>query len=161
MPASTEHEPTVESARAAADAGELEDWIRAFLAEPGSDNEALGDQLADRGLLWHGPVRLPFDELHRLAGPPDQPTVERFDEEGIEQAKDMKETIEDGWEPAPLIATIDHVDQLMIEDGNHRIEALRRAGRTSHWCIVGFADEDERDRLVPTLPVVEETSANA
>ena len=75
----TDFEHTVEGARAAAERDELPAWIGDFLRSPGSDNAALGDELESSGRVWSGPVELPFDELNRLAGPPDQPTLGEFD----------------------------------------------------------------------------------
>ncbi len=35
-----------------------------------------------------------------------------------------------------------------LEDGNHRVEALRRAGVGRTWTIIGFDDPDARDRFI-------------
>ncbi|MEQ8839906.1 MAG: hypothetical protein RIB98_02920 [Acidimicrobiales bacterium] len=137
---------TIESAREAAARDELEQWVTAFLRSPGSDNAELADILSGEMQCWTGPVELPFDDLNRLAGPPDQPTLGRLDEDGVEKAEGMQDSIEDGWSPAPLVVSI-RDGQMVVEDGNHRIEGLRRAGNTAYWAVVGFADSDERDRF--------------
>jgi hypothetical protein len=36
---------------------------------------------------------------------------------------------------------------LVLEDGNHRVEALRRAGSNQAWAVIGFVDPEERDRF--------------
>ncbi|MEZ5139313.1 MAG: hypothetical protein R2711_11265 [Acidimicrobiales bacterium] len=36
----------------------------------------------------------------------------------------------------------------MLEDGNHRAEALRRAGQEEAWTVVALADEAERDAFI-------------
>lgn len=134
-------EHSVEGARRAAERGELARWIGDFLRSPGSDNADLGDELESSGLVWTGPVHLPFDQLHRLAGPPDQPALDEFDGDDRERVEDMEDSIEDDdWEPAPLIVTR-RGDQFVVEDGNHRIEGLRRAGHDSWWSVVGFDDD--------------------
>lgn len=140
----TSFEHTVEGARAAGERGEMAAWIGDFLRSPGSDNAALGDELESSGRVWTGPVELPFDELNRLAGPPDQPTLGEFDGgDDNDRVEEMEESIEDeDWEPAPLIVTIDDQGQYKVEDGNHRIEGLRRAGRDRYWAVVG-AEPDE------------------
>lgn len=128
---------------------EVEAWMRAFLASPGSDNEALGEHLSEQGLHWAGPVELPLEDLHRLAGPPDQPAIEELDDDDLEVVEGMCASIDDGWEPPPFVVTYDDTHgQFVVEDGNHRAEALRRSGRTSHPCVVGFADEDQRDAVL-------------
>ena len=39
-------------------------------------------------------------------------------------------------------------DQLVLEDGNHRTEGLRRAGEDEAWCIVSFESPAERDHFL-------------
>jgi hypothetical protein len=139
---------STESAREAAERDELAGWIHDFLASPGSDNAALADQLTAQERWWLGPVRLPHDQLHRLAGPPGAPVLEVFDEDDwrddVEELADLVE--EDGVEPPPVIVTL-RGSQLVLEDGNHRVEALRRAGEDEVWAIVGFEDPESRDRF--------------
>ena len=138
---------TVASARQAAADDDLAAWVAGFLASPGSDNAALAQQLADQVRVWSGPMKLPFDQLHRLAGPEGEPVLCPVDDdEWGDNVDDMAENIEDGWEPPPLIVTW-RDGQLVLEDGNHRVESLRRAGAEDGWAVVGFADADERERF--------------
>jgi hypothetical protein len=37
--------------------------------------------------------------------------------------------------------------QLVVEDGNHRLEGLRRAGVDQAWAVVGFETPVERDQF--------------
>ncbi len=141
------HDLTVDGARAAADRGDLGEWVASFLASPGSDNAALGEQLRAHVTEWVGPIRLPFDDLHRLAGPPDQPTLERLGDDDLETVEEMEESIDEGWDPPPLVVTYQK-DHLVVEDGNHRIEGLRRAGHADHWSVVGFDSVEERDEFM-------------
>lgn len=139
----TSYDHSIDGARAAADADDLDVWVRAFLASDGSDNAELGEHLSSQKSSWYGPVELPFDELHRLAGPPDQPTLERLTSDDIDTVEDMADSIDDGWEPAPFVVSFDD-DHLVVEDGNHRIEGLRRSGHRTYWCVVGFDDDTQR-----------------
>jgi hypothetical protein len=145
-------EYTTETARAAAERDELADWVAAFLASPGSDNAPLAELLAERPRWWIGPLQLPIDRLNRLAGPSDHPVLEPVDDdEWRDDVEDLAETIEEGWEPPPMVVT--HRDgQLVLEDGNHRVEGLRRAGIDQAWCVVNFLDPDERDRFLAASP---------
>jgi hypothetical protein len=145
---SASHEFSTESARAAAARDELDAWVAGFLASPGSDNPVLGQMLNDPPRSWLGPVRLPLDRLNRLAGPPGEPVLREVDEdEWRDDVDDLAERVEDGHEPPPVIVT--HRDgELVLEDGNHRVEALRRAGADEVWAVVGFADPAERDRFI-------------
>jgi hypothetical protein len=145
---STKEPFSVDAARAAAGRQELDAWVVEFLESPGSDNALLAAKLQDRYRWWLGPVRLPLDELHRLAGPSDQPVlVEVDDDEWRDDVEDMKELIDDDWEPPPVIVTWQD-GRLVLEDGNHRAESLRRAGEAEAWAVVGFDDPEERARFV-------------
>jgi ParB-like nuclease domain len=140
---------SVQAAREAAERGELSDWVADFLASPGSDNATLGEKLSDRYQCWVGPLRLPLDELSRLAGSPDQPVlVEVHEDDWRDDVDEMKDLIESGWEPPPLVATW-RQGQLYLEDGNHRAESIRRAGLVEAWTVVGFEDARARDQFDP------------
>ncbi|HEX7131496.1 MAG TPA: histidine phosphatase family protein [Iamia sp.] len=136
------------SARQAAACDDLGDWVRAFLASPGSDNAELAAQLSDSPRCWIGPVEVPLDQLHRLAGPPDHPVLEPVaDHEWRDDVEDLADEVVDGHEPPPVVATFSD-DRLVLEDGNHRVEALRRAGVDEAWTVIGFEDADARDRFI-------------
>ena len=65
--------------------------------------------------------------------------------------EDAAERIEDGWEPPPVIVSY-RDGQLVLEDGNHRVEGLRRASTDLTWAVLAFDDPDERDAFVPPEP---------
>jgi hypothetical protein len=141
---------TVDGARTAADDGDLRAWVRDFLASPGSDNPVLGNVLTDQLAWWTGPVRLPLSRLQRLAGPPEDPVLVPVDEDyWDDRVDDMAERISgEGWEPAPVVVSFHDDDgSLEVEDGNHRIESLRRAGREETWSVVGFATREALERF--------------
>lgn len=140
---------SVDGARRAAERDDLATWVHRFLASPGSDNEELGEQLTATPRWWTGPLRLPIGELHRLVGPPGDPVLCPVDDDDEWRADvdDMAEQIEDeDWRPAPVVVTYRN-DQLVLEDGNHRVEALRRAGENEVWAVVGFENTEDRDRF--------------
>jgi hypothetical protein len=147
---------TVEGAREAAERDELAEWVARFLASPGSDNAPLGHKLTHPPRTWIGPVRLRIDQLHRLAGPPDHPVLCPVDEDDWrDDVDDLEEKVEEGWEPPPMVVTF-RDDQLVLEDGNHRAEALRRAGEDGVWSVVSFVDPAERDRFLARADAVDE-----
>ena len=48
---------------------------------------------------------------------------------------------------------VSHRDgQLVLEDGNHRVEGLRRAGKDHAWAVIAFGDPGERNRFVVPSP---------
>jgi hypothetical protein len=145
---------SVEAAQAAAQRDELGEWVAGFLASPGSDNAELAKKLSQPPHWWLGPVQLPVDQLHRLAGPPGDPVLVAVDDEyWRDDVDDMAERIDDDdWDPPPVIVTYQD-GQYVLEDGNHRVEGLRRAGKDHAWAIIGFDDPAARDRFVaPSQP---------
>ena len=58
--------------------------------------------------------------------------VEVDEDEWRDDVDDLADEVADGREPPPVV--VRHEDgQLVLEDGNHRVEAMRRAGRTTAW----------------------------
>jgi hypothetical protein len=148
---------SLETARAAAARDELEAWVADFLASPGSDNAELGEQLTDGPRWWLGPVEVPLKQLHRLAGPPGDPVLCPVDEDDWrDDVDDLEEKVRDGWEPPPVIVSY-RDGQLVLEDGNHRVEGVRRTGDRRIWAVIGFDDPEERDRFdVPAFTAAKE-----
>ncbi len=138
---------SLDSAREAAEHDEIGVWVARFLASPGSDNAPLAHELSQRGLWWLGPVLVPLDQLQRLAGPPNAPVLCPVDDDYWGgDVDDMHRCIEAGWEPPPVIASC-RDSHLMLEDGNHRVESLRRSGAHSAWTIIGFEAPPVPDEL--------------
>jgi hypothetical protein len=132
------------SADRAAEHDETALWVGDFLASRGSDNEMLAAALAQREHWWAGPLSLPVEELVRLAGPEDDALCPIENDEWEDDVSAMEESVERGWEPPPLLAEFQD-RRLLLQDGNHRYEALVRAGAASAWVLVYFDDPDERD----------------
>lgn len=142
-----EPEFSVESARRAAGQDRLRDWVSRFLASPGSDNAVLAEMLPTELPWWAGPFRLPLVRLNRLAGPPGDPVLCPVDEQyWDERVEAMDELAERGWEPPPLIVRY-RGGEFVLEDGNHRAEGVRRAGRDVVWAVIGFEEREGRDRF--------------
>jgi hypothetical protein len=140
---------SVDAARAAAARDELGPWVAEFLASPGSDNGALGEQLTDQLRWWLGPVEVPVKQLNRLAGPPGEPVLCPVEDDyWRDDVEDLEQKVRDGWEPPPVIASY-RDGQLVLEDGNHRVEGVRRSGAGQTWAVIGFDDPDARDHFTP------------
>lgn len=138
---------SVESARMASRQDHLKEWVSRFLASPGSDNAVLAEQLCLELAWWTGPVQLPLDQLHRLAGPSGDPVLCPVDNHYWDERVDaLHALVEEGRDPSPVIVAY-RSGQFVLEDGNHRVEAVRRAGRRVAWAVVGFAQKQERDHF--------------
>ena len=66
------------------------------------------------------------------------------DDEWGDNVDEMKENIEEGWEPPPLIVSFQD-GKLVLEDGNHRVESMRRAGEETGWAVIVFESKEERE----------------
>lgn len=139
---------SLSTARAAATEGRLAEWVGDFLASRGSDNATLAAGLAQRPHRWWGPLRVDLDHLVRLAGPEDEVECPIEPEEWEDDVESMEAEVEEGWEPPPLLAEL-RSGELLVQDGNHRYEALLRAGESSAWVIV-WSDEDDAE-LPPSV----------
>jgi hypothetical protein len=137
---------TLASAFEAAEAGQLPIWVGDFLASHGSDNATLAAGLAMERHWWLGPVRLPVDQLERQAGPEDDVPCPIDTDEWEDDVDGMRSSLEEGWQPPPVLVEL-RDGRLVLEDGNHRYEALRREGASRVWAIVWGDDPADRDRL--------------
>ena len=135
------------SARRASARGEAATWVGDFLASEGSDNVVLAAALAQREHWWVGPISVPLDRLVRLAGPEDDVIVPIEEDEWEGDVSSMEDSVEEGWEPPPLLAELQD-GRLLLQDGNHRYEALARAGAPSARVLVYFDDPAARDAFV-------------
>ena len=135
---------SVDSAQRAAEQGLLSEWVSDFLASSGSDNAELAAAFAFSGAIYLGPLQLELDRLTPMAGPNEDKVVVPVAEDDWESdVEEMEHSVEQGWDPPPLLVT--HRDgQFLLEDGNHRFEALRRSGEARGWAILAFADETKR-----------------
>jgi hypothetical protein len=133
---------SVRSALRASGEDQLARWVGDFLASRGSDNAALAAGLAQREHWWLGPLWLPLELLVPLAGPDDDALCPIDEDEWEADIAAMEESIEDGWEPAPLLAQFDR-GKLLLQDGNHRYETLTREGATHTWVLLWFDDPDD------------------
>lgn len=139
---------SVDSAKDAASENRLDDWVEEFLSSSGSDNAPLGETLVERHRHWLGPIELPLNELHRFVGPEGDPVlVEVEDDYWDSRVEDMADKIEEGFVPTPLVVSYED-GTLHLEDGNHRVESLRRSGEAKAWAVVGFESAEDLERFM-------------
>jgi len=118
------------------------------------DVRALAERLDSRPTvisLDPGTLGEVLDDLVRLAGPEDDALVPIAEDEWESDVQSMGASVEAGWEPPPLLAEYQD-GRILLQDGNHRYEALTRDGAASAWVLVYFEHEAERDSFAAALP---------
>jgi hypothetical protein len=128
----------LQSARSAAEAGDLEAWVHRYLNGPGR-NPAFSDGLAREERYWRGPLSLELRKLERTCGPePEMPFREPVDR--WLARVDALVACHDGVETQPPLIVQYESGRLRIRDGNHRYAALGTLGFDRCWAIVWYAD---------------------
>lgn len=125
-------------ARAAAEAGQLHEWLVALLRrEPGA-NRSLAAMLKGHRPWLEGPVQVPLDSLEQLAGP--DPAC-RYPKDPVRWAEEIAPMIGTPPEAMPPLLIRETAGERHLSDGNHRLDAWRRRGETHGWAIV-WRDRD-------------------
>lgn len=143
------------SAFEAADEDRVAEWVGEFLADRGSDNATLAAALAEQPHYWLGPIRLPVNDLVQLAGPSEEEVCPVEPDEWDEDVETMQESLEEGWQPPPLLVEFGD-GELLVQDGNHRYDALVDAGSSHVWAFVWFDEPDERARFCADRPDIDD-----
>ena len=113
----------------------------------GSDNEVLAAALAHRPPLVGRPGRRSRSTTScGSPGPRTRRSCPIEAEEWEDDVDAMEESLDDGWEPPPLLAEYQD-GRLLLQDGNHRFEALVRAGASHAWTLVYFDDPRDLDEF--------------
>jgi len=134
-------ERTINGAREAADAGQIDEWVHAFLSAGLGANPPMAVGLRKQQRWWIGPVAVPIASLTRICGP----------EAGMEYR-----TTREAWEArvaAIMAVELEQLPPVILEyrgpallglcDGSHRHEAIRRRGRENIWALVWCNTESD------------------
>lgn len=126
---------------------ENHDEVIHFLNTKGG-NKKLGQTLSKRGQFSYGPIEYSLEKIGRIIGP--EVGMVYHEEISVWNGKidKMVEELENGWEPAPLIATNLWKDSFTLADGNHRREALIRHGVTEYPTIFYFKTDADRKNFI-------------
>ncbi|MGE5675417.1 MAG: hypothetical protein ACM3XM_16325 [Mycobacterium leprae] len=115
--------------------GRLEEWVHTFLTHAGN-NRPMSDGLRLQERFWIGPLQLPLERMERCCGPEPGMEYRMNPDSWEERVGAMVRSMAEGWTPPPLIAQFGADRRLSVRDGNHRHEAVRRAGLSSYWCVI-------------------------
>lgn len=124
--------------------GEIEEWVHLFLNSVG-DNRAFSEGLKLQKRYWIGPLLIELNKLKRCCGP--EPEMQFVDsaEAWEKHISKFQELIRNNWDMPPLI--VQHLeDQLVINDGNHRWEAMKREKFDKCWVIIWGSEDEEQLR---------------
>jgi len=125
---------TVKTSLDAKEKGMLQEWINDFLNSEGG-NRGLLEGLKIKKRYWRGPYEIDIDKLIRCCGPEKNMEYIVSKEAFEKNVNHLKEIFDQKGELPPLIA--EYVNGcLIVRDGNHRLEALRRCGIKKYWVLV-------------------------
>lgn len=129
---------TVQEAIGFSKGGRIEEWVHLFLNSIG-DNVPFSDGLKRMKRYWTGPILIELEKLSRCCGPePHMKFVQPY-EEWEPHITRFQQIIRDGWDMPPLI--VEHVgNTLVVNDGNHRLEAMQREGFEKCWAVIWNTD---------------------
>lgn len=125
--------------------GKLEDWIHLYLNTGYWKNIPFSEGLKREQRWWIGPVKVRLDSLLRSCGPEEDMPYREAVESWEKWVNELKETLTDIAELPPLI--IEYQDgNYIVNDGNHRHEAMRRKDWTHCYVIIWYSNYEEFHR---------------
>ena len=127
-------ERTLKGARDAADAGQVDEWVHAFLSDGLGANPPMAVGLRKQQRWWIGPISLPLASLTRICGPEAEMEY-RTSRDAWEAHIAVLMTVEPEQLP-PVILEYRGPALLKLCDGSHRHEVLRRRGAETIWALV-------------------------
>ncbi len=137
------HDFTVEGAMQCAGQGWLEAWIRAYLSTGEDDyHQRLGAWFDRAERFWIGPVELPLARLIRRLGPEEAMPWKEPREDWERRVTAIQNAFAHPQDMPPMIARAARDEtgafRLLLNDGAHRHEALKRLGETTFWVLIWF-----------------------
>ena len=136
---------TVGEALEYASKGLIEDWVHLFLNSVG-DNIPFSEGLKLQKRYWLGPVFMELDYLKRCCGPEPEMKFVVPAEGWEDHITYFQRLIRDEWDMPPLIGE-NESDYLIVNDGNHRLEAMKREGIEKCWVIIWESNSAENLQL--------------
>ena len=134
---------TVKGARRCAEQGRLEAWIQAYLSTGEDDfHQRLGAWFNRAERFWVGPVEMPLSRLIRRLGPEEAMPWKEPCEDWERRVTSIQRAVAHPGDMPPMIARAVRDEagafQLLLNDGAHRHEALKRLGETTFWVLIWF-----------------------
>ena len=124
----------------------ITDWVFGFLEGVG-ENLALASGLKHQNRFYLGPVNLDLSLLVEPLGVPTYLTQENDIEWFYEVVERMSLALEEGWDMPPLIVEYTG-GRYVVNDGKHRLAALREMGAMEAAAIIWTNSEEEYDEIL-------------
>lgn len=125
----------MESAKEASAKGTLRQWVIDFMLEAEGGNSKLATGLQENDMIvYAGPLKANLSKLKRITGSNEE-NLMYTDTKWEENISAMVNAIKRGWSPPPLVVSDWFEPEGSLSDGNHRCEALIRAGYDKYWAI--------------------------
>lgn len=125
--------------------GKIEEWVHLFLNSHGG-NAPFSEGLKLHKRYWLGPLQIDINKLRRCCGP--EPNMKYFSNpcDWENEIKKFQELLKNGTEMPPLIVQHEGND-LIVNDGNHRLETMKREGTKKCWVIIwnSYFQDNTRD----------------
>ena len=158
---------SVQGALRSAEQGRRETWIRAYL-DASSDfhidldiaheyHKRLAVWFGREERFWAGPLELPLDRLTRQYGPEETMPWKEAREQWESRVTALQNAFAHPLDMPPMIARAVEEEhgasgfRLLINDGAHRHEALKRLGETTGWVLVWFDSAVQQRAFVADL----------
>lgn len=125
---------TLETAIETAQKGTVRDWVIGFLEGIGRNAE-LAKGIRNNTQHFIGPVLTPLKRLERIAGPERSMIYRKPQRIWRREVRSMRDSIQKGWTPPPLITVDFFTRPDQLADGNKRHQALTQLGIREYWVI--------------------------
>ncbi|MBQ8402198.1 MAG: ParB N-terminal domain-containing protein [Clostridia bacterium] len=142
----TAYSRTLTTACAFAAEGRIEEWIHTYLCTDGH-NKPFSDGLKLTERFYIGPIEMPLSLFTRCCGP-EESMQWRVDEDSFNNhVEKLACAVREHADLPPLIVQFTEAG-FTLNDGNHRLEAFRRAGVNSYSVIIWGTDPADRERFL-------------
>ena len=129
--------------------GTLTEWMVGYLNDKDRGrNVPLADGLAAKGRYHTSLINYPINDFYILMGP--DHTFRYYEEPDSFNSRvgEMVKSLEKGWRPVPFIASDIWNQGLELNDGSHRVAALKIFGVKTYPTIFYFKNQSRLDKFL-------------
>lgn len=142
-----EYRPTLSSAAEFSRAGQLEEWVLAYLGSEDGHNLPFAEGLRREPKAYLGLFLMPLDRLERCSGPEPYIQFPAHPQDFENRVVAMGDFLRSGGELPPVIVNVTG-GRFIVNDGNHRVAAYQRLGMKECWAILWAAQGEESEAML-------------